>query len=165
MKTHCIIADYTNPEHANDLITLLNGYALDPMGGGTPLKQTTQDTLIDELSKRSHVFSVLLYVDNEPAGVANCFEVFSTFKCQPLINIHDLAVAKRFQGKGLARLILDKIEQEAIRKGCCKITLEVLEGNTPAQQAYKKFGFSGYELDPEMGKALFWEKALSPNDK
>jgi hypothetical protein len=40
------------------------------------------------------------------------------------------------------------------------VTLEVLEGNQIAKNAYIKFGFAGYELDPKMGKALFWEKPL-----
>ncbi len=53
-------------------------------------------------------------------------------------------------------------ELKPLRKtrDCCKLTLEVLEGNHIAQAAYTKFGFSGYELDPEMGRALFWEKKL-----
>jgi hypothetical protein len=29
-----------------------------------------------------------------------------------------------------------------------------------AKNAYLKFGFAGYALDPQMGKALFWEKPL-----
>ena len=41
-----------------------------------------------------------------------------------------------------------------------KLTLEVLEGNSVAQSAYRAFGFEGYELDPQMGKALFWQKKL-----
>mgnify|MGYP000081241031 CR=1 FL=1 len=32
--------------------------------------------------------------------------------------------------------------------------------NTIAQAAYRSVGFSGYELDPAIGKALFWEKKL-----
>jgi len=44
--------------------------------------------------------------------------------------------------------------------GCCKLTLEVLEGNTVARAAYQACGYSGYELNPEIGKALFWQKKL-----
>jgi hypothetical protein len=29
-----------------------------------------------------------------------------------------------------------------------------------AQSTYEKFGFGGYELDPEMGGAMFWQKSL-----
>ena len=48
----------------------------------------------------------------------------------------------------------------AVRIGCCKLTLEVLEGNAIAQAAYKACGYAGYELDPKMGKAMFWQKKL-----
>jgi hypothetical protein len=39
-------------------------------------------------------------------------------------------------------------------------SLEVFEGNETAKNSYQKFGFDGYELDPKVGKALFWQKAL-----
>jgi ribosomal protein S18 acetylase RimI-like enzyme len=55
---------------------------------------------------------------------------------------------------------LQSAEQIAIELGCCKLTLEVLEHNYIAQKAYRSFGFAGYELNPNMGKALFWEKKL-----
>ena len=56
---------------------------------------------------------------------------------------------------------MQKAEEIALSLDCCKLTLEVLEGNHIAQSAYKTFGFSGYELNPQMGKALFWEKKLN----
>ena len=40
------------------------------------------------------------------------------------------------------------------------LTLEVLEGNKVAQAAYRASGFAGYELDPEVGRAMFWQKKL-----
>jgi hypothetical protein len=56
--------------------------------------------------------------------------------------------------------MLNKAEEIALGLGCCKLTLEVLEGNTIAQVAYKSCGYSGYELNPKMGKAMFWQKKL-----
>jgi ribosomal protein S18 acetylase RimI-like enzyme len=56
--------------------------------------------------------------------------------------------------------MLEKVEELALEKGCCKLTLEVLQGNTIAQNSYEKFGFANYVLDPEMGSAMFWQKAL-----
>jgi hypothetical protein len=35
-----------------------------------------------------------------------------------------------------------------------------LEGNKLAQAAYIANGFAGYQLDPEMGRAMFWQKKL-----
>ena len=61
---------------------------------------------------------------------------------------------------GISQLMMKEVEEIAKNKGCCKITLEVLEGNEVAQRSYKKFGFAGYELNPLMGKALFWEKPI-----
>jgi ribosomal protein S18 acetylase RimI-like enzyme len=92
--------------------------------------------------------------------MAICFEGFSTFACKPLLNVHDIIVDARFRGRGLSKRLLAKAEVIAVRLGCCKLTLEVLEGNVVAQAAYKACGFAGYELDPKMGKAMFWQKKL-----
>ena len=160
MKIEAKVIDYLNEQQAHELSYLLNNYAQDPMGGGAALSDYTQQNLAKELAKVPHAFSVICYVDGKPAGLVNCFEAFSTFKCQPLVNIHDLVVVSEFRGLGISQLMLDKVEEQAQAKGCRKITLEVLSGNEIAQQSYLKFGFDGYELSPEMGKALFWQKML-----
>jgi ribosomal protein S18 acetylase RimI-like enzyme len=160
MNVEVMIADYLNNQHADDVGFLLNNYAEDPMGGGAPLSDFIKQNLAVELSKIPHAFSVICYVDGKPAGLINCFEAFSTFKCKPLINIHDIVVAKEYRGLGISQSMLAKVEERAKEKGCCKITLEVLEGNEIARNSYMKFGFDGYELDPKMGKALFWQKVI-----
>ncbi|GAA6151234.1 GNAT family N-acetyltransferase [Pseudoteredinibacter isoporae] len=161
MTTDIKQADYTNPEDAQAVVNVLNSYACDPMGGGEALSAQVQATLADSLAAVPGAFSILAYVDGKPAGLVNCFMGFSTFKCKPLVNIHDVAVVPEYRGLGLSRLMIDKVEGIARQRGCCKLTLEVLEGNTLAQAAYRKFGFSGYELDDAQGKAMFWEKTLS----
>jgi ribosomal protein S18 acetylase RimI-like enzyme len=90
--------------------------------------------------------------------VAICFEGFSTFACQPLLNIHDIAVLPERRRRGVASAMLAKAEDAARARGCCKLTLEVLEGNRAAQAAYAAHGFAGYALRPEMGKAMMWQK-------
>lgn len=92
--------------------------------------------------------------------MANCFEAFSTFSCKPIVNVHDLVVSTEFRGNGISQKLLNKVEEIAKSKGCCKVTLEVLSGNEPAKASYSKFGFSGYELDPSVGAALFWQKKI-----
>jgi ribosomal protein S18 acetylase RimI-like enzyme len=160
MKIDVFTLNYQDSEQAQDMLLLLENYALDPMGGATSLNQTVKDNLVFELTKLPHAFSVICYVEGKPAGLVNCFETFSTFKCKPLINIHDLVVSSDYRGLGISQKMLQYVEDIAKEKGCCKVTLEVLEGNQVAKNAYLKFGFAGYELDPKMGKALFWEKAL-----
>lgn len=160
MNIDVFTLNYQDRVQAQDMLFLLENYALDPMGGATALSQAVRDNLASELAKLPQAFSVICYVEGKPAGLVNCFEAFSTFKCKPLINIHDLVVSSEYRGLGLSQKMLQQVENIAEEKGCCKITLEVLEGNQVAKNAYLKFGFAGYELDPKMGKAVFWEKTL-----
>ncbi|BAP45074.1 GNAT family N-acetyltransferase [Pseudomonas sp. 21LCFQ02] len=153
-------ASYTNPVHAEALGTLLNHYAEDVMGGGESLSLDTRQQLASELAKRPHAFSVLAFIAGEPVGLVNCFEGFSTFVCRPLVNIHDVVVLSSHRGLGISQKMLAKVEEIARQRGCCKLTLEVLEGNEVAKAAYQKQGFDGYQLDPQMGRAMFWQKVL-----
>ncbi len=149
-----------DPGHARDLAALLHAYALDPMGGGRGLSDEVRAGLVPALGRRPDAFSVLCYIDGIPAGLVNCFEGFSTFKCKPLVNVHDVVVIERYRGLGVSQRMMARVEEIARERGCCKLTLEVLEGNEAARRAYLRFGFNGYQLDPENGSALFWEKPL-----
>ncbi len=153
-------ASYTNPVHAQALRDVLNHYAQDPMGGGVALPVEVLEQLPGELAKRPHAFSVLAFVDGHAAGLVNCFEGFSTFAGKPLVNVHDVSVVDTYRGLGLSQKMLDKVEDIARERGCCKITLEVLEDNPVAQGSYRKFGFSDGQLDPDHGRMLFWKKSL-----
>ena len=153
-------ANYTDPAHAHALVHLLDQYARDPMGGGEALPAQVLSTLPEALARRPHAYSVLAYVGETPVGLVNCFEGFSTFACQPLVNVHDVVVIEGYRGRGISQQMLALAEAIARQRGCCKMTLEVLEGNAPAQAAYRKLGYGAYELDPAMGKAMFWQKAL-----
>jgi GNAT superfamily N-acetyltransferase len=154
-------ADLSSPEHARAIVELLSEYARDVMGGGNDLSDHAKTHVVGELHKREHSCVVLAFVDSVPAGMAICFEAFSTFACKAILNIHDFVVAPRFRGQGLSQAILAKVEEIALARNCCKLTLEVLEGNFVALHIYQKFGFASYELDPKMGRALFFEKKLS----
>ena len=155
-----VVADFTNPIHAEAIVYLLNEYAKDEMGGGSELSKFVKENLIAELQTRSYTLAILAYVHNEPAGLAICIEGFSSFSCMPLLNVHDMVVAPKFRGRGISLKILAKVEEVARERKCCKLTLEVLDGNTIAQNAYRSFGFKGYELDPKKGKAMFWQKKI-----
>ncbi|MAR90467.1 MAG: GNAT family N-acetyltransferase [Pseudomonadales bacterium] len=152
------LVDYRDPEQARALLRLLREYALDPMGGGAP--EPVQATLINELAKRPHAFSILAYRGSRAVGLANCLEGFSTFAARPLINVHDLVVQRDYRGMGVGRTLLNQVAAEARSRGCCKLTLEVLSGNQPARRLYEGLGFHRYQLDPAAGCAEFWEKPL-----
>lgn len=155
-----LLADLTLSAHADAVVFLLNEYARDEMGGGTDLPEFVKQNLTAELMKRPQAHAILAFINNEPAGLAICFEGFSTFACKPLLNIHDVVVASSYRGRGLAKKMLAKAEDIAQHMGACKLTLEVLEGNASAQAAYKACGFAPYELAASAGKAMFWQKNL-----
>ncbi|SAI65669.1 acetyltransferase [Bordetella ansorpii] len=156
-----IDVDFANPDHARDLIALLNEYASGDMGSGETLPARACRELPAALAARPWAHALLAYADGKPAGLAVYFEGFSTFACRPLVNLHDFMVSAPFRGQGIARQLLDALDASARRLGCCKITLEVLEGNLPAQALYRKMGYEAYQLQDANGRAVFWHKKLA----
>ena len=153
--------DYQDNCQAEHFRTLLDEYARDPSVGGAGVEPQILATLPQKLSTIDHAFSMLAYVDGMPAGLANCFFGFSTFRGQPLVNIHDLVVSAGFRRRGVGAALLAGVEEKARASGCCKMTLEVLEGNQPAKRLYERSGFAGYTFDATHGHALFLEKKLA----
>ena len=160
MNISILLADYANPVHASHIVTAISEYALDPMGGGAPIGEHVKHQLVDGLANTPGAISLLAYVDDQVVGLINAFMGFSTFKCKPLINVHDVVVLAPYRRCGIAHAMFSRLEDIAHERGCCKLTLEVLEGNAVAKATYKNLGFSGYELDPKMGQAVFWQKSL-----
>lgn len=153
-KIEIIKADLNNETHADAVLKLTNAYARDPMGMSRPLPEKVKNTLIDKLKEFPCSFQMIAWADEEPSGIANCVLSFSTFYAARVVNIHDLAVAPKYRGAGLGGALLNAVEKEAIKLGCCKVTLEVREDNR-ARNLYKRFGFSSGE--PQM---YFMEKML-----
>ena len=153
-------ADYDDPKHAADIVTVLRSYAMDPMGGGEDLSAEVQAALVSGLRATPAASSLLAYIGDEAVGLANLMTTFSSFGAKPLINIHDIAVIKTHRGAGVGRRLFDEIHKIAHEAGACKVTLEVLEGNEPAKALYASLGYGDYVLDPQMGKAMFWQKRL-----
>ena len=153
-------ANYSDTLHAKAIVQLLDAYAQDPAGGGTPLSDFAKANLINELGKRPQAFTVLAFDADAPVGLVNCIEGFSTFACKPLVNVHDVVVLASHRGQRVGEQMLALAEKIAMLRGACKLTLEVLSGNQSAIKLYERIGFAGYQLDPAMGSALFLQKWL-----
>lgn len=153
-------ADYANAQDALAIVLLLDAYASDPAGGGEGLSDFAKTHLVPALAARPQAYSVLAFDGDVPVGLVNCIEGFSTFKCRPLVNVHDVAVLASHRGQRIAERMLAEAECIARERGACKLTLEVLSGNTPAVKLYQRIGFEGYQLDPAMGTASFMQKWL-----
>jgi ribosomal protein S18 acetylase RimI-like enzyme len=153
-------ANYADAGDAVALVGLLDAYASDPAGGGEPLSDFAKANLVRELAARPQAYSVIAFDGEQPVGLVNCIEGFSTFACRPLVNVHDVAVLASHRGRGIAEQMLREAERIAIERGAVKMTLEVLSDNAPATKLYQRIGYVGYQLDPAMGSAGFLQKRL-----
>lgn len=155
------LVDYADPQDGADLLAMLDAYARDPMGGGHPLGDHVRAKLLAGLAATPHAFSLIARRDDTAVGLANCLLGYSTFAAAPLVNIHDMAVLTSHRGSGIGRALLQAVEAEALKRGACKVTLEVLSGNAAARHLYADCGYGDYQLDPAAGTALFWQKSLT----
>jgi len=160
MSIRIVEADLNSPEHREAVLTMVDAYSMDAMGGAKPLDPDVRVRLIPGLQRHPTTLIFLAFEGEQPVGVAVCFIGFSTFAAEPLINIHDYMVLSGFRGKSVGRRLLEAIEGKARELGCCKVTLEVMDNNDRALRAYEAAGFMRYSLQEDAGTAIFLTKPL-----
>ena len=134
-------ANFADPADAAAILRLIDAYARDPRGGGEALPQAVRERLVPGLAAHPTARVWLAFEGSEAVGVCVGFIGFSTFRAQPLLNIHDLAVLPGQRGRGVGQALLAAAENHARAAGCCKLTLEVQEDNLPARRLYARCGF------------------------
>ena len=111
------------------------------------------------LSMGIDLVTVLPMVQSEYERDFSSEETLAEFR-DLLAKSHDVIVLPSCRGNGIVGRMLEQVEELARERGCCKLTLEVLEGNEAARQAYRKAGFTDYMLLPETGRATFQHKLI-----
>jgi ribosomal protein S18 acetylase RimI-like enzyme len=134
-------ADLADPGHQAAVADLLDMYCRDEFGDGRPLSAAARANLIPGLVQHGGARVFLAYEGDAAIGLAICLVGFSSFRAQPLLNIHDIAVRPAARGRGVGRRLLAAIEQDARDLGCCKVTLEVRADNRRAKGLYEDAGF------------------------
>ncbi|MDR2389474.1 MAG: GNAT family N-acetyltransferase [Tannerellaceae bacterium] len=147
--------DFSCAEHRKALAALINVYIADEMGGGEPLEASEELRLAQGLEQHPSAVVLLAGVHGKYVGLLVAFENFSTFSVRPMINIHDVIVRPEYRGRGVGRLLMNGMIQEARRRGAARITLEVRKDNLAAQHLYQSLGFE--ETSPGM---YYWRKSL-----
>jgi ribosomal protein S18 acetylase RimI-like enzyme len=71
-------------------------------------------------------------------GFALCYKTFSTWKGQRCY-LEDIIVTEEHRGKGVGKLLMDKVLQDAEEKNFHGVSWQVLDWNTPAIEFYKKY--------------------------
>lgn len=143
------------------LCLLLNEFATSENGGGEPMDGDLLAQLPDQLAACPTYIGLLAKDGDEPLGLLNAFWSVSSFKARPLINIHDVTVTAGAQSRGIGRQMVTELERIGHQMKACKITLEVLDGNTRAGALYERLGFEFYQLDPSQGRARLMQKILT----
>jgi GNAT superfamily N-acetyltransferase len=83
--------------------------------------------------------------DGEIIGIALYYYKYSTWKGK-CIFLEDIIVTEKERGKGIGKLLFDKVVRVAKEKKVRRLEWQVLEWNEPAINFYKKYGSN---LDPE----------------
>jgi GNAT superfamily N-acetyltransferase len=90
-------------------------------------------------------WSFVAEIDGIVEGFALYYIRFSTWKGQCLY-LEDLLVTEQMRGKGLGKLLFEKVIEECKTKKFKRMVWQVLEWNEPAINFYKKYNAA---LDPE----------------
>ncbi len=93
------------------------------------------------LKNHSTLFKVL-FVDDEPAGFVVADANWKSIDGKKVGEIHELALKKKFWGKGLGKFLLETALNHLKEHGVNTYGLWVGTGNKSAIELYKKYGFS-----------------------
>ena len=101
----------------------------------------TEERLAEGLfGDRSYAETLLAEEDGAAMGFALFFHNFSTFLAQPGIYLEDLFVRPEHRGRGVGRLLLERLAQIALERGCGRLEWAVLDWNQDAIRFYQRLG-------------------------
>ncbi len=90
--------------------------------------------------RRPYAETLIAEDDGEPVGFALFFHSFSTFLAQPGIYLEDLFVKPEARGRGVGRLLLERLAKIAVERDCGRLEWAVLNWNKDAIRFYERLG-------------------------
>lgn len=78
----------------------------------------------------------------EPIGMAQLYPIHSSTALARVFILNDLFVLEEARHSGVASALLAAVEDHAWRHGACRISLNVLQSNGPAQALYRRQGWA-----------------------
>ena len=134
-----IIFEELNEEHKIDIMSILN-YYVENSYAAFPEKKL-DDTFFGNLLCMTEGYpAYAVKMDEKVVGFAflRAYNPFSTFNETAEITYF---IDKDYSGKGLGRIILNKIEEEAKAKGICNILASISSKNIHSIKFHEKNGF------------------------
>jgi GNAT superfamily N-acetyltransferase len=103
--------------------------------------KATEEALRATLFGPTPVGEVLIAEDGgTPVGFALFFQNYSTFLAQPGLYLEDLFVIPAARGRGVGRVLLERLAQIALDRGYGRVEWAVLDWNAPAIGFYRRIG-------------------------
>lgn len=110
-------------------------------------EQLLHEVSADPATLAEHLFGaqpraevLIAEVAGETAGFALFFHNFSTFLGKPGLYLEDLYIRPAFRGRGYGRIIMQRLAQIAVERGCGRFEWWVLDWNAPAIEFYRSLG-------------------------
>ena len=101
----------------------------------------TEEKLTSSLfGERAYAETLIAEDDGVPVGFALFFHNYSTFLAQPGIYLEDLFVLPEHRGAGVGRVLLERLAQLAVDRGCGRLEWAVLDWNVDAIRFYERLG-------------------------
>ncbi len=82
--------------------------------------------------------AVIAYDGEKPVAFAIYFLTYSTFSARPGMYLEDIYVDPLHRGSGVGRQLFSFLAQQAIKQGCARLELSVLNWNDQATRFYEK---------------------------
>lgn len=150
-----ITCNFDDQLHCDALVSLMNEYITDNMGGGEPYTDEQKAMLVEGLRNHPSKLVMLAKAGDEYVGLINSFINFATFTVRPFLNIHDVIVTEAWRNKSVGRRMVQAVIDRAAEMGCSKVTLEVREDNHNAKYLYGSLGF--HDAEP---RQYYWSKYI-----
>jgi GNAT superfamily N-acetyltransferase len=83
---------------------------------------------------------IIAWDGDEAVGFALFFHNYSTFLAQRGLYLEDLFVLPEWRGRGVGRLLLERLAQIAVERDCGRLEWTVLDWNRPAIGFYHRVG-------------------------
>jgi GNAT superfamily N-acetyltransferase len=100
---------------------------------------TEADLARDGFGPRPKFRALLAYWDQQPAGYALFFDVYSTWRGRQMF-LEDLFVRDAFRGRQVGKSLLAAVARIALGEGCHALRWEVLGWNQTAIEFYESLG-------------------------
>ncbi len=103
------------------------------------VKVTVDDLIENGFKDNPSFFTFVAELDGVIVGMSLFYKRFSTWVGSS-IHLEDLIVTEKFRGKGIGKVLYDKVLEYALQQGVQRVEWEVLDWNKPAINFYKSTG-------------------------